>query len=121
MRPKRGPARIDRIDAVDGIMRQRHEQKDDKRKGDAQAQQPLEKKCPRSLALETWPNEQAGEQKHEGHQKDVLCRAEQVEADPARLIDDRYGKPVIGRRIEWRRRAWLRGEISQYRVETDHQ
>src|SRR5438132_14373138 len=64
------------------------------------------KKYPGSLALQARPYEEAGEEKEQRHQEDVLPRTKQVEAEPPHVIDDRKGAPKVRRVVEreWRSR-----------------
>ena len=59
------------------------------------------------LATQAGRREQAGQEKHQRHQADVLPRAKQVEAEPALPIENRKCDPAIGRRVELKGMGWL--------------
>ena len=120
MRPERGPARIDRAGEVDRIERHRHEQIEPDRERDAEPYQTIIQESPASFARQARPDEQAGQEEQQLHQVDVLQRAEQVEAEPARAVDDRVRAPSIRRDVERQLRRRLRAEIGDERMERDH-
>jgi hypothetical protein len=121
MRPERGPTRIGGGDAVDRIVRQRHQQIDAEHERHAETQEAVVKKPSRSLARQARPDEQAGQEEHQVHQIDVLERTEQVEAEPAVAVDDRLGRPIVRRAVEGARRSIrLRAQIGDEGMEGQH-
>src|SRR6516165_9535582 len=77
----------------------------------AEAQETVVQELPAALARQARPDEQAGQKEQQLHQVDVLERTEQVEAEPARAIDDRVRPPPIRGNIERERSIGLRVEV----------
>ena len=65
-------------------------------------------------------SEQAGQKEQQMHEVDVLERTEQVEAEPARAIDDGVCAPTKRRLVERERRGGLRAQIGDEGMERHH-
>src|SRR6267142_153665 len=78
-------------------------------------------KYPGSLALQARPYEEAGEEKEQRHQEDVLPRTKQVEAEPPRVIDHRKGAPKVRGVVEreWRGRQEI--QVGQNGMKRKHE
>src|SRR5215471_4003035 len=100
MKPERGPALFDSGDPVDGVVGQRHQQRNPEYEWRTETQAAVIQKRSASFAHETRPDKQTRQKEHQVHQVDVLERAEKVEAKPARAINDRICQPTIRGLIE---------------------
>src|SRR6202030_494577 len=87
----------------------------------AEPQHAAMEKSHHPLAAEAGPDEQSRKKEKQRHQKDVLPRAVQIEAEPSMGVDNRNRAPLIGRAVERIRRGGKKLQIRQHRVKRQHQ
>src|SRR5215469_15154641 len=105
MTPKCGETWVERSLHIGRIIGHRHQQRDDEGKWEAESDDTIVEKSPYPLALETSPDEEAGDKEKQRHQKNVLPGTKQVEPEPSRAVDDWKCPPEIRGAIERERRA----------------
>jgi hypothetical protein len=121
-RPRIGEnARIGRPRAIGRVERERHDDGEAEQVGDAQPHRALADEPSAPLAGEGGSGEQAGEEEHQRHQIDVLPRAEQVEAEPARCVEERKGPPVPGGCVEGEAGRLGEAEVGKRRMEGEQE
>ena len=113
-------ARIQRPDPVGRINGQWDQKDDTEDEGQAKSEQAVAQEAPVPLAKEARPHEQPGEQKKKRHQVHVLPSTEQVEAEPAVAVHNRKRTPRIRRIVKAGRGRRRPLDVSQYRVEGEH-
>jgi hypothetical protein len=120
MLPIGGHARVCGRHAVGRINGDRNKKDDAEDIGHAEPKHAVAQEAPVPLADEARPHEQPGEQKQKRHQIDALPSAEQIEAEPAVAVHNRKGAPLVGRIVKAGRGRRNKLDVSQHRVEDQH-
>ena len=113
-------ARIAADRQISRIHGDRDQDQDAECEGKPKPAQAIADETPASLALQARPHEQAGQEEHQRHQKDVLPGAKKIEAKPAVTVDDRKRAPQIGRFVEARRTFGNPLQVGQDRMEGEN-
>ncbi len=116
MVPEIGDAGLHRGMQISRVMRQWHQQQHNDGKRHGEPPGAVDEKAARPLLRQARPGEQARQHKKERHQEDVEPGAEQVEAEPPLVVDDRKAAPQKRRAVERERMGRQGGEIGQHRM-----
>src|SRR5258706_2547584 len=118
--PVRRQPRINGRDAINRIMRDRHQQADRERERQPDADHAGKQEYARTFASKAWPYEQPGKKEQECDEIRILVRTENIEAEPAVVVDDGDAAPSEGRVIETERGSGRRAEIGDDRMGRKH-